>query len=160
MNVVKIEKIKFPGKNPDMKEVERFLDASLESEYLVRETNDVIKIGSKFASEFCGSNYTKKLRGALLKAKANAATVIPELINSAYNKRWIENKADKHSENAKNGWYRFDVMFSVPIYDNDGNQVSENVYSATLVARINDLGTYLYDLINIKKEASKPFESK
>ena len=29
----------------------------------------------------------------------------------------------------------------------------------TLIARINDSGIYLHDMINIKKEDSKPFES-
>ena len=152
MEIVRIERILFPGKNPDMKEVERYLNTSLEQEYIVGETKEIIKIGSKFTSEYCGSNYTKKLRGALLKAKANAATIIPELINTAYNRRWIENKAEKHNLNASKGWYRYDVCFAVPIYDNNGIKESENVYTATLVARINDYGIYLYDLINIKKK--------
>ncbi len=159
MNIIEIEKTVFSGKNPDMKMVEKYLKTALEQEYTVNETNDILRIGSKFASEYCGSVYTKKLRGALLKAKANAATIIPELIKTACNRRWIENKAEKHNTSANKGWYRYDVCFSIPIYDNNGNRVSENVYIATLVARINDTGIYLYDLINIKKEASKPFES-
>ena len=62
-------------------------------------------------------------------------------------------------KNANRGWFRYDVKFSIPVFDNEGNQTNENIYSATLVARINDEGVFLYDMINIKKEASKPFES-
>lgn len=156
---IRIQALKFPGKNPDLKAVESFIRETMEPEYTIVETGDVVKIGSKFASEYCGSTYTKKLRGALLKAKANAATGLPEIIVNAKNKRWIENKAEKHGNNAKGGWYRYDVRFSIPVLDNNENIVRENLYTATLVARINDMGVYLYDMINIKKEASKPFES-
>ena len=33
---------------------------------------------------------------------------------------------------------------------------SLNYYNGTMVVRINDKGMYLYDIINIKKEARKP----
>lgn len=157
MKTVKIEEILFPGKNPNMNEVEKYLNESLGSEYLVKETNDVIKIGSKFASEFCGSNYTKRLKGALLKAKANCAQIIPSLIENSTNRRWVENKESKHDMDAKLGWYRYDVYFSISVVF-DGRK-SENCYKGTLVARINDSGVYLHDIVNIKKEDSKPFES-
>lgn len=42
MITVKIEEVLFPGKNPNMNEVEKYLNDSLEYEYLVKETNDVI----------------------------------------------------------------------------------------------------------------------
>lgn len=157
MAVVKIEKILFPGKKPNMDDVEQYLSTFLESEYTVKETNDVIKIGSKFASEFCGSSYTKKLRGALLKAKVNATQIIPDLIMRATNRRWVENKESKHDKDAILGWYRYDVYFSLPVTF-DGKQ-SINIYKGTLAARINDNGVYLHDIVNIKKEDSKPFES-
>lgn len=156
---VPIKQMVFPGKNPDMKKVEDYLNAYLQKEYMVEETKDIIRIGSKFASEFCGSEYTKRLKGAILKTKANCATIIPELIRTAHHRRWDENKAEKHRNDACKGWYRYDVGFSLPVYDNLENQVGENLYEATLLARINDYGIYLYDVINIKKEASKPFES-
>ena len=157
MRIVKIERILFPGKKPNMQEVEKYLDTSLESDYLVQETGDLIKIGSKFASEYCGSTYTKKLHGALLKVKANASQIIPNLIENASNRRWVENKDAKHDKNAKQGWYRYDVCFSLPVVF-DGKQ-SLNCYRGTMVVRINDNGLYLHDIVNIKKEDSKPFES-
>lgn len=159
MIYVKIRKVTFPGKNPNLKEVEKYLNSELIQGYYVEETNDYVRIGAKSVDEYCGSAYTKRLRGALLKAKANAATVLPELIRTACNRRWLDNKAEKHSLNASKGWYRYDVGFSIPVYDDNGRQMSENIYSATLVARINDKGLFFHDVINIKKEASKPFES-
>ena len=157
MAIVSIGKILFPGKKPNMEDVKNYLNNTLNSEYIVKETDDIIKIGSKFASEFCGSDYTNKLQGALLKAKANASQIIPEMIENATNRRWVENKESKHNKDAKFGWYRYDSQFSLPVIF-DGNQ-SLNYYRATLVVRINDNGLYLHDVVNIKKEDSKPFES-
>ena len=157
MKNVKIERVIFPGKRPDMEEVEAYLKSTLKTEYVVKETNDKIKIGSKFASEFCGSTYTKRLKGSLLKAKVNSAQIIPALIENAVNRRWTENKEIKHNNDAKLGWYRYDVFFSLPvIFD---SRKSVNYYKAAIVTRINDNGIYLHDIVNIKKEDSKPFES-
>ena len=47
--------------------------------------------------------------GANAKAKANAATAIPELIQIASNPAFEENRKEKHNKNAKYGWYRYDV---------------------------------------------------
>lgn len=43
---------------------------------------------------------------------------------------------------------------TIPV-ENDGN-MTQNKYSATAVVRIKDDKLYLYDIINIKKEASTP----
>ena len=40
---------------------------------------------------------------------------MPELIENATNRRWLENKSIKHVNNAEKGWYRYDVYFSVPV---------------------------------------------
>lgn len=53
--------------------------------------------------------------GANAKAKANAATAIPELIQIATNRTFEENHKEKHNKNAKLGWYRYDVKFVLPI---------------------------------------------
>ena len=137
--------------------VEKYLERYVGKSITVKEYGDKIKIGSHFADEYCGSQYTKKLHGTLEKAKANAVQMLEELIESAGNRRWIDNKDKKHLNDAKGGWYRYEVFFSIPV-SADG-EVRENQYRATLVARINDMGIYLHDMINIKKEASKPFES-
>lgn len=117
---------------------------------------DKIKVNALFADEYAHSNYTKSLRGGLAKTKANLSQIIPELIANASNRRWIVNKDVKHGENAIRGWYRYDVHFAVRVYDNMENAYYDNYYIATALVRINDEGIFLYDIINIKKEARMP----
>ena len=50
-----------------------------------------------------------------------------------------ETKKEKHDKDAKHGWYRYDVRFAIPVYEND------------VLIRYN-----LYDILTIKKETSKP----
>lgn len=46
------------------------------------------------------------------------------------------------------------MWFIIPV-EHNGN-MTQNKYSATAVVRIKDEKLYLYDVINIKKEASTP----
>ena len=155
---VGIKEILFSGKRTlQWSDVEEYLKKYSDNVYRVKETGEKIRIGARFADEYCESAYTKKLRGTLEKAKANAAQIIPNLIENASNRRWMENKDVKHDNDAKGGWYRYDVFFTLPVEFNGKKSV--NGYRATLVARINDKGIFLHDMINIKKEDSKPFES-
>lgn len=84
---------------------------------------------------------------------------INSLFANATNRRWIENKKDKHINNAGKGWYRYDTYFSIPAQAENEEEIHLNSFIATMVVRINDQGLYLYDIINIKKEARKPRES-
>lgn len=52
-------------------------------------------------------------------AKANAATAIPELIQVAVNPAFEENRKESHVKDAQNGWYRSDVRFALPVYENE-----------------------------------------
>ena len=56
---------------------------------------DVIYIGSDLPKEYIGSKYTNSMRGTNAKAKANAATGIPKLIEIAVGKHFRTNKEDK-----------------------------------------------------------------
>ena len=62
--------------------------------FVVKEYGDVIYVAGEFPDEFTESQYTKKLRGGL--AKANSGQVIGEMIENTQNRRWIENKDEKH----------------------------------------------------------------
>jgi hypothetical protein len=121
------------------------------------ETGDVIHIGRDFADEFSNSEYTRKLKGALAKAKANMAQGILELIKIAGDKRWSQDFEQKHKGKAKNGWYRYNTRFALPIVG-DGEKVAYyNIYQAVLIVRYAaDEKLYLYDIQNIKKETSNP----
>lgn len=160
MEYVKVEKIIFKGKqNINWNEVEKYIKCYVDRKYINKEYGDEIVINTKSANEYAESNYTKRLRGALAKVKANIVQILPELIESATNRRWVENKNDKHNKNAINGWYRYNVFFSIPVKAEDDNIIRYNNYNATMIVRINDNGLFLYDIINIKKEARTPQES-
>ncbi len=158
MQYIEIKEILFKGKQHiPWKEVEKYAKRYVGKTFQNREYGDLIVVNSSFPDEYVNSKYTSNLRGALAKVKANLIQIIPELIKDAIDRRWLENKADKHDENAKGGWYRYEVYFSMKV-DNNG-EIKTNFYNATIVVRINDTGLYLYDIVNIKKEARKPMDS-
>ena len=135
-------------------EVEQYLKKYIGKSFVVKEYGDVIHIAGEFPDEFTESQYTKKLRGGLAKAKANSGQVIGEMIENAQNRRWTENNDEKHNKEASGGWFRYDVAFTIPI--DDAGAIRRNAYQATAVVRIKKDKLYLYDIINIKKEASTP----
>lgn len=157
--MVSVQSILFSGKqNIPWKKVEKYLKPYISKKYIIHETQDVICIGGSFPEEFAWSKYTRKLRGGYAKVKANLVTVIEDLIRNASNKRWVENKEEKHAADAKYGWYRYDIKFAVLVKAENELKSRFNYYQATLIVKSNDNGLYLYDIINIKKEACKPRE--
>ena len=86
-------------------------------------------------------------------------TILPQLIASAHDRRWVANKNEKHKNNASKGWYRYSVSFEMPVQAIGEDEIRWNRYNATMVARWNDSGLYIHDVINIKKEASTLGES-
>jgi len=145
----------FSGKqNIPWNDVEKYLKKYIGQEFQVKEYGDVIHIGSEFPDEYTESKYTKKLRGALAKAKANAGQVIGSMLENAENRRWIENKNPKHEKEASGGWYRYDVGFTIPVEHNGESR--RKAYIGTAVVRTKGDKLHLYDIINMKKEASTP----
>ena len=144
----------FKGKQTiQWNDVESYLKKYIGKSFTVEAYNDHIMFNSSSADEYCESRYTKQLRGALAKAKANAALIIPSLIVTAHNRRWTENKNIKHSRDASLGWYRYDVDFAMAVKGSTEANTRWNFYKATMVVRINNRGLYFYDIIDIKKEA-------
>lgn len=158
--IVVINDIIFKGRQRiEWPEVEKYLKQFVGEHYDIIETDDMIYIGSDLPDEFTGSNYTKKLKGALAKAKANAAQGLPELIQIAAKKRFKENLKEKHDYNAKFGWYRYDSKFALPVYNENQELDRFNIFKVVLLIRhAHDGNLYLYDLVNIKKETGKPLE--
>lgn len=155
-NIVVINDIRFKGKRSiNWKEVRAYLKEFVGEFYMVASTGDVIYIGSDLPSEYTGSKYTNSIKGANAKAKANAATGIPELVEIAVGKHFRENRGDKHKRDGKNGWYRYDSRFALPVYGDSGEVERYNVFHASMLVRhSNDGKMYLYDVIDIKKETS------
>ena len=156
--IVIVNDIKFKGRqNIEWDEVEAYLKQYVGEFVEIAESKEIVYIGSDLPDEYTGSNYTAKLKGALAKAKANAAQGIPEIVKIAMNKRFQENLAKKHENNARFGWYRYDSRFALPIFAEDGNVTRHNVFHAELIIRHSfDEKLYLYDIINIKKETGTP----
>ena len=156
-NIVIINDIIFKGKRSvDWSDVEKYLRQYVGNFYQIAETGEVVFIGTDLPDEYIGSNYTKHLKGTVAKAKANAAQGIPEMIEIATSKVGEENKKSKHSRHAKNGWYRYDTRFALPVYAESGEIERYNVFTARLLIRHASSGKkYLYDILEIKKETSK-----
>jgi transcriptional regulator with XRE-family HTH domain len=155
-NIVVINDIRFKGKRSvNWKEVREYLKEYVGDFYTIAAIGDVIYIGSDLPKEYTGSQYTNSMRGTNAKAKANATTGIPELIEIAVGKHFRTNKEDKHKRDGKNGWYRYDSRFALPVYGDDGEVERYNVFHASMLIRhSNDEKMYLYDIIDIKKETS------
>ena len=152
--IVFIHDVKFKGKRSlEWEEVETYLKQFVGESYVIEDTNDMIYIGTDFPDEYAHSEYTMSLKGANTKAKANAAQGIPELIEIATSKEYRENVKNKHSKDAKFGWYRYDSRFALPVYKENGEIAGYNFYKVIMVIRhAQDGKLYLYDLVNIKKK--------
>ncbi len=102
--IVVIYEIRFKGKRRiDWNDVEQYLKQYIGEYRENAETGDFIHIGKDFPNEYSGSQDTARLKGTLAKAKANAAQAVTWFIETAVNKRYQENLADKHAVNAKYG---------------------------------------------------------
>ena len=85
-NLVLINDIVFKGKrNVNWDEVKTYLEQYVGDYYEIEETSEKVYIGNKLPDEYTGSESKKLLLGVNAKAKANAATAIPELIQIAKN---------------------------------------------------------------------------
>lgn len=154
--IVVINDIIFKGKQINWEEVERYLKQYVGDFYSIAEDSEIIYIGTELPGEYAGSVYTKSLKGANAKAKANAVQVLPEMIEIASNGIFEINRKGKHGRNAKNGWYRYDSRFAIPVYNDCGEIERYNIFKARLLIRHPASGKkYLYDILEIKKETGK-----
>lgn len=156
--LVVIPHIIFEGKRSiSWKEVETYLIRYIGKIFEVSETKDFIYIDKIFTDEYTGSVYTKKLKGALPKVKANMVQGIPKMIEIATEKRWKEDFENRHKKKAGKGWFRYNTRFALPVMNDNRDIVKYNVYNAVLIVRYSsDAKLYLYDIQNIKKETRYP----
>lgn len=155
--IVMINDIRFKGKRRvDWEDVKDYLKQFVGEVYRIADTADIVYIGGDLPDEYSGSIYTKKLKGTLAKAKANAAQGLDKLVEIGTNKMFEDNRKGKHSRNAKYGWYRYDTRFGLPIYNDEGELERYNIFKGRLLVRHSANGKmYLYDIVEIKKETSK-----
>lgn len=144
----------------DWTAVEKYLQRYVGAIVTIADTNDIVFIGSDFPDEYKGSKYTRYIKGANARAKANAAQGIIEMLEIATQNYFSENRKKKHATNAGNGWYYYTTRFALPICENEKKTNKYNVYSACLLINCTKFNNmYLYDLIDIKKEASTPLKT-
>ncbi|MCC8044983.1 MAG: hypothetical protein LIP12_05730 [Clostridiales bacterium] len=99
------------------------------------------------------------MKGTNAKVKANAAQAIPKMLEIAAEKEFHENRKDKHSSMARKGWYYYKTRFALPVCSNDQKTDIFNFYSARLLVNMTSYGKlFLYDVLDIKKEASNPLK--
>lgn len=153
-NIVVVNDIRFIGRqNIKWEDVEKFLKEYVGENYEIIETSDKVFIGTDFPEELKGSEDTKRLKGANAKAKANATSEMPLLLQYATNRRWQENFKTKHGVDAKYGWYRFTSRFALPVYSPKGDLERYNIFRIEMLIRhASDDKLYLYDMVNVKKE--------
>ena len=155
--IVMINDILFKGRKIDWNLVRDYLKMFVGDCYEVEQSSEKIYIGGKLPDEYTGSESRIALKKAEAKAKANVTQGIPELIETATNPIWEENKKLKHEKDAKYGWYRYDVRFAIPVYNDAGELDRYNIFAARLLVNHSANGkNYLYDILNIKKETSRP----
>ena len=125
----------------------------------IAKTTEKVYIGPDFPDEYAHSKDTKSAKGANEKAKANAVTAIKELIEIATDKAGTPDYNGKHGNKAKYGWYRYNTRFGIPVYNESGTLERYNIFRARVLVRRDINGKlYLYDVVTIKKETSKPLE--
>ena len=119
-----------------------------------------VYIGADLPGEYKGSKYTERMGKTLRKAKMQAATNLDEMLLLAYDGEWRENQEEKHSVDAKEGWYYYQTEFAVPMYDPKTRNISHyNIYGGMLVIRNDADGkSYLYDMVDVyeKEKADAP----
>ena len=122
-----------------------------------------VYVGKDLPGEYRSSEYSKNLRKAMREVKMQAASNLDEMLLLAENGEWRENVKPKHAEDAKNGWYRYDAKFAVPVLNAKKAIDHYTVYGGTLLIRNDADGkSYLYDLVDIEKKkviSAAPFSA-
>lgn len=156
--IVLINDVRFKSRRSfNWDDIEQYLKEYIGQFYEILETCEKIYIGSDFPDEFSSSEDRIKSKGAIARAKANAATAIEGLIQVATNKKEYPDYEEKHGKKVKYGWFRYDTRFGLPVYDEGGILIRYNIFSAKmLVRRDKNEKLYLYDFIKIKKETCSP----
>ena len=114
--------------------------------YKITETNNNVFIDKKTSKEYLFSKYSRKIDIDTKLIKGILSKYLKEIINNSTDKIYTTNKKEKHSKDAKYGFYRYKITFIIL------NKGVEDLYEAIVLIR-NDANTkkYLYDILNIKK---------
>ena len=111
----------------------------------ILESGQRVYFGKDLPGEYTYSKSARNLEPERKNAKNQAAQNLRELVETGTNRRWKKNMKEKHSSDAKYGFYKYATRF----------QVGGSVYDADVLIRNDADGKkYLYDVVNIKKKPS------
>jgi len=146
--IVLIQDVIFKGKRSlEWADVEAYLKQFVGEVYTVEKTADLVYIGKDLPDEYTHSNYTV-IQG------------LPEIIEIATHKAHKDNWKEKHSKDAKYGWYKYTSRFALPVFDSSGEIERYNIFQVVMIVRHAEDGKmYLYDMMDIKKETRNLFQS-
>lgn len=118
--------------------------------YPILSSGKSVYIGEDLPKEYTHSEYTKKLvrtkQYSKLNVKNQSVKNLGEIINIGTNEEWEKNKKDKHKNDAKHGWYRYDSRVGVL----SKNKKNIRIYSLNLLCHHAEDGKVnLYDFIDI-----------
>ena len=112
--LVLIYDIRFKGKRQiNWDDVKQYLEGYVGDYYEIEENAERIYIGSELSEEYTESESRKSLMSANAKAKANAATAIPELIQITFNSTFEGMMPVLLFRSMKKS-YSSDITFSMP----------------------------------------------
>lgn len=160
-SIVLINDIRYKSRRSiDWDEIEMYLKQYVGECFEILETSEKIYIGTDFPDEYSNSKDTRDVKGVNEKAKANAITAIGNLIEIASDRSKFPDYDKKHGNKARYGWYRYTTRFGIPVYSEEGILERYNIFRARILVRRDEDGKlYLYDVVTIKKETSRPLES-
>lgn len=145
--------------NMDFKNINKEIVKNINSQrgevYKITETNNSVIIDKKTSKEYTFSKYSRKLDAENKKVKGILSKYLKEIISNSFDRRFVNYKKAKHVKDAKYGFYRYKIVFSIK------DDVKENIYEAVVLIRNSeDKKKYLYDILDIKKlinPASEPW---
>ncbi len=142
---VKIEEKDFTYENKNIsinKTIKNFSEKFVGNSYNIKESNQKIYIAKDFPREYAYSKSTMSLNKEKKLIKIKLLNNLDEIINNLSDKVYSNDHKEKHKEDAKYGFYKYNALF----------EINKDMYSGTIVIR-NDTNKkkYLYDIISIKK---------
>ena len=148
-NRVRIEENIFVNisKTKMVKEVKFLLKQLIGKYFVIKESGQKVYIGKDFPGEFVYSKYTLTLNYRDKIVKFRVVNNLDSLIKNANSKKWTKNYKNKHNNDAKYGFYKYKIVFSI-VYEG-----IETIYEGILLIRNDADGKkYLYDILNIKEK--------
>ena len=109
-------------------------------------TSNKILIDYKTQGEYLYSKYTKSRTNEIKYVKCILSNYFKELFLNAESKVFVNKKKPKHKTDAKFGFYKYGVKFSII------KNAEETCYTCVILVRNDANGKkYLYDILDIKK---------